>query len=277
MSFNNLPQREEYLKKKRNKRLIRYTIILVVIFFILGLSSFISYRQKLRISKVELSGGILLTSNEIERESLDFLGGSYFWLYPKNNYFWYPKIHLENDLRDIFKRIDTIKISPKNFHTLSIVITEKKPFAIWCDNLPNNSVTEQCYFLDQNSTIFAESPYFSGDAYFKYYGEISSSSPIGSQYIASSTEFSEISRFIDFTRSISLHPIYLVSKGGGEYSLVLRGGGEIYFDTKESLSKVMENLVALLKSKVFVASSTPDLPIQYIDMRYGNKLFYKLK
>ncbi len=71
--------------------------------------------------------------------------------------------------------------------------------------------------------------------------------------------------------------MYLVAKEGDEFSLVVSGGGEIYFDIKESLSKVADNLEALLRTPELATSTSRDLPVEYIDMRFGNKLFYKLK
>jgi len=276
---------EEYLKKKRNKKLWRWSIVLFLIILIIGITSYLSHRPEVRISKIELNGGILVTQVDVESKSLIYMYGSYLWLFPRNNAFWYPHDALEQYLVETFKRIDTIKIHRKGLQTLVVDIKERKPFAIWC-NSPKVSTTtptmedgsEDCYFIDQNSTIFAKAPNFSGDAYFKYYGLISvtDDSPIGKEYIASITEFNEISDFVSKTKELSIRPLYLLAKDNGEFSLVLSGGGEIYFDMKESLSNIGQNLEALLKTSVF-ASTTGDLPVEYIDLRYGNKLFYKLK
>ncbi|MCX6702208.1 MAG: hypothetical protein NTX96_03390 [Candidatus Zambryskibacteria bacterium] len=277
---------EEYLRKKRKKKLWKLGITFFLIILIIGIASYISHRQEIRVSKIELNGGILVTQADIESKALEYMYGSHLWLFPKNNAFWYPHSALEEYLKETFKRIDTININLKGFQTLIINITERKPFAIWC-NSPSISTTtpvienksEDCYFIDQNSTVFAKAPTFSGDAYFKYYGLIFSSEnelPIGKEYIASTTEFNEISDFVLKAKELLIRPIYLIAKDNGEFSLVLSGGGEIYFDMKESLSIVGQNLEALLRIPIF-ASSTGNLPIEYIDLRYGNKLFYKLK
>jgi cell division septal protein FtsQ len=277
MVLNNLSKREEYFRKKRKRKLIEWGIVLALIFVIIGIASFISHRPALRIGSVELSGGMLLTSNEIQYESLKFMNGSYFWLFPKNSSLLYPKNALALDLENKFKRIDTIKVRLKNMTTLSVEITERKPFAIWCKTKVPDSGEESCYFMDQNSTIFATAPQFSGDAYFKYYGLLGSANPIGQEYMASTTQFSSISEFVSGIKSLSLLPSYIVAKGGDEFSLVLLNGSMIYFDTKEPLAKVVNNLSSLLNTEDFAHMNRSDLSVEYIDMRYGNKLFYKLK
>ena len=275
----------EYLRKRRNKKLWKIGVALFLIILIIGLTSYLSHRSEVRISKVELNGGILVTQADLESRTLEYMYGSHFWLFPRNNALWYPHAGLEKYLKETFKRIDTIDISRKGLQTLVIDIKERKPFALWC-NSPSVSTTtpitendaEDCYFLDQNSTIFAKAPTFSGDAYFKYYGILSESevSPIGKEYMASTTEFTAISNFVSSIKEFSIRPLYLIAKSDDEFSLVVSGKGEIYFNLKESLSITSQNLKALLRTPTF-ASTTGDLPVEYIDLRYGNKLFYKLK
>jgi len=130
--------------------------------------------------------------------------------------------------------------------------------------------------MDQNGTVFAKAPQFSGDAYLKYYGKIHVDDPVGVEYMGSQ-DFVQISEFVRSLDMLSLHPQYLVAQDNNEYALVVGRGTKIYFDTHDSLSKTVDNLDVLLKSPVFATSSRDALPIDYLDLRFGNKLFYKLK
>ncbi len=263
--------RPEFQRKRRNKLLLRLGLFFFTFVFLVGLVSYAAHRPSIRISNVELVGGVLVTQSDVAEKSQVFLSGSYFWLLPKNNGLWYPRGGLEKYLADELKRIDTIHIERKSFNTIIVQITERKPEALWCDKL---SEEEKCYFLDQNSAIFAEAPNFSGDAYFKYYGLVSTATPIGQYYIASTTEFAEVRNFVENTKQLSLKPQYIIGKDAGEFSLIIGGGGQIYFDTKELLSKAASNLEALLKTS---ALSQNISHLDYIDLRFGNKLYYKLK
>lgn len=305
MAISNLPQREEYLRKKRKLKRIKYGVFCFILVLFVGLISYVSHLSKVRITEVSLNGGLLVTEKEVMEESLLFMKGSYFWLFPKNNSFLYQKEDLEKNLIEKFKRIETIKVSLEGLNKIVVDITERKPVAIWCserkevevETIPvvTSSSTEsdliltdtevqvkkdntdpKCYFIDLYSTIFAESPNFSGDAYFKYYGLVDGENPIGQKYIASSTQFTEINTFIEATKKLGIKPLYLKGKGQDEFSLVLYGGGEIYFDVKKSLSLAYDNLETLLKSPE-LTFHVGYLPVEYVDLRYGNKLFYKLK
>lgn len=283
---------EEFLRRKRNKKFWKIGIVFFILILLIIGASYGSHRKEIRVSKVILNGGILVTEPEVESKTLTFLYGSYFWLFPKGTIFWYPHDSLERYLKETFKRIDLIDIRRDGLTTLVIDIKERKPFALWCTNEVVSDLAtstdettsdlkneEKCYFMDQNSTIFAKAPNFSGDAYFKYYGLLELSpdeSPIGKEYLASTTQFASIYNFVTKTKELSIKPQFIVAKNTDEFSLTLSGGGEIYFDMKQPLSIVGQNLEALLRTPVF-ASSTGNLPVEYIDLRYGNKLFYKLK
>lgn len=268
--------REEYLRKKRKKRLIKWGVALCIFFSIAGALSYISYRPSLRISQVEFSGGVLLTFEDIETETLSYLEGAYFWVAPRNNAFLYPKKSLRAHLQETFRRIDTIEVELKNPKTLSVSISERKPYAMWCKELPE-SEDRTCYFMDRNSTIFAEAPQFSGDAYMKYYGPLGGETVIGTEYMASTTQFLELSEFVERIKNMSLRPQYVVAKEEGEFLLRIRGGGDIYFNNKEPFLKAGDNLEELLRTPALAKNSSGTLPIEYIDLRFGNKLFYKLK
>ena len=284
MGINNLPQREELLRRRRKAKRIRIAIIFGVIFFIVGIISYVSHLPKVRISEVVLSGGLLVTEKEIKDESLLFMQGKYFWLFPKNNSFLYNKNELKIHLKEKFKRIDAIDIKLEGLNTIQVSITERKPVAIWCRDIVGTSTTtevvsgfkESCYFIDSFSTVFAQAPSFSGDAYFKFYGLLKDEDPIGKKYIASSTGFASINNFIESVKSLKIKPISLIGKEEDEFSLLLQGGGEIYFDTRKSLDITFDNLKILLESPELKIKQG-QLPVEYVDLRYGNKLFYKLK
>ncbi len=299
MSVNASFRRQEYVRRKRTERYIRIGLLFFVFLSIIALISFVSHRTFLRITHVELSGGVLVTQADVEAETLSYISGSYLWLFPKNNALLYPRNGLQTDLRNHFKRIADIAIHFKNFRTLSVVVTERKPMALWCDTIPtftspflhnldpistttsSKTSEEKCYFLDDQGTVFAEAPLFSGDAYFKYFGDLATTTtsvtPIGGAYVASSSEFTSLSLFVSSARDLSLRPQYLVAEKDGQFTLVISGGGKIYFDMTEPIEKTIKNMNALLHNPPLIPSVAHDLPVDYIDLRYGNKLFYKLK
>jgi hypothetical protein len=270
-----LSSREEYLKKKRKARLLKLALALFLSTAIFAGLVFLSRLQKFRIAEFDVSGNVLVSANDVSIAAQNFLSGNYFWFFPKNNDLLYSRHGLEKTLSEKFRRIAGVSVHLKNFRTLSIAITERSLNALWCDGEPNSVLPENCWFMDDNGLIFAPAPQFSGDAYFKYYGLVSATtSPIGQPYLASTTEFQSLTEFVKRADDFSLQPIYLQDAGQGQFIVGLSGGGQIYIDANQSLSKEGDNLEALLG--IFSASTTP-LDFDYIDLRFGDKLYYKMK
>lgn len=275
MLSKNLPHRDEYIKKRRKQKIIKYSAFFGFFLVIIGVASFISHRPQLRIQNITMTGEVLLVEEEVVLKAKQFLSGKYFFLFPKNNIFWYKRGELKVFLKDFFKRIDTIDVNLEGGNNLSIDITERKPSALWCfDRLLEDNL-EDCYFMDVNGTIFSQAPTFSGNAYLKYYGLIDDS-PIGKEYLTS-VDFKTITAFIENVETNSVHPLYFKAKTKDNFSLVLFGGTEIYFDNQVPLDTLAENFKALLKTPELKPAKDGSIPAEYIDLRFGNKLFYKLR
>ncbi len=282
-----LTQQKEHRRKKRNKWLLKWGLALFLLLVIFGSLVFISRQPQFLIKTVELSGQTLVNSDEVVSASQNFLSGHYLGLFPRNNIIIYPKNSLQKFLKEKFKRIDTIQIKLIDFKKLEIIITEKKQQSLWCDGSPDGlpapvasgtpeTLSEKCYFLDDNGFIFSEAPNFSGDAYFKYYGNVSADAPIGQIYLSSSKTFQEMSDFVERVEQTTVTPVSVSAGDGGDFTMWLVGGGKIYFNYSESLSKTADNLKALLQT-ILSSNPTAISKIDYIDLRFGDKLYYKMK
>lgn len=268
-------RREEYLRRKRKILYIKMGLFLFVLALLFVGLVYLSRIDRFRISNVEFSGGLLVSGEKVKEETLNFLNGNYFFFFPRNNVFLYPHDSLQDFLKDKFKRIDTISISTDNQKTVRINITERGMYALWCEDVSSGDPSEKCYFMDDNGVIFSKAPSFSGDAYFKFYGSISTSTdPIGNTYLASTTKFLDISRFVERVKGTDINPVGLLVKDDGEYDLLLSHDGKVYFDDLQSFDKTADNLETLLKT---IGTTTNLSGIDYIDLRFGNKVFYKLK
>ena len=285
MSQLSIHQKEHKIKR-RNRLLLRVGLVFLAILIIFFTLVFVSRLQKFRITEVDLSGQTLVSPDDVVSATNSFISGYYLGLFPRNDAFIYPKSELENFLKENFKRINTIQIKLVGFKKMEIVITERQQQALWCDGsgVPSgnasttaSSDSEKCYFLDDNGMIFSEAPNFSGDAYFKYYGGVSSSSPvIGQTYMASSSLFAEIGSFVQTVEGTSIEPVSVLVTPDGQFTLNLSSGGKIYFIQSQSFADSASNLKTLLQN-LSSSSSTSVLNIDYIDLRFGNKLYYKMK
>jgi hypothetical protein len=75
---------------------------------------------------------------------------------------------------------------------------------------------------------------------------------------------------------MNIEPISVLAEDNGDFTMYLSTGGKIYFDQSQPFYQTETNLKALLQT-FSSSSSTLIADIDYIDLRFGNKLYYKMK
>ena len=219
------------------------------------------------ISTISFKGLNVLTESELKPLVETQLAGSYAFLVPRSSSFFYPKRSIEHSLLVEQKRINEVKASREDFTHIQVSVLEREPAGIWC--MREN---DSCYLLDENGYIFAESPSFTGDVYFKYHGIIEGN-PIGTNFLPPD-EFHTLVFFVAKMKELSLAPISL-SLIDDEYAITLKEGGKVIFVRGDSLDRVLENLETALKAPSFKDRSLKDL--EYIDLRFPNRVVHKWK
>ncbi len=264
---------------RRKRRLIILQIIgfFLLPFIIAGLIIFLFHIERFRIENVYVEGDAALSPNEISAKVKELISGDYLHLFPKDNVLLYPRSQLVSTLSSDFKGLASVAISLKDLQTLAIIITERIPHALWCGEKAAESAPTSCYFLDEDGYIFSKAPHFSGNVFFRYYGALASPEPIGTQFIDPSRfktlEFlmSSLSRERFTAVAVALKPL-------GIYEAYLEEVGRLIFNDKQNFADVVPNLKTLTESDAFKAKlSESSSNIDYIDLEYGNKIFYKFK
>ena len=135
-----------------------------------------------------------------------------------------------------------------------------------------------CYFMDENGYIFDLAPYFSGEVYFKFYGV----PDVGSYF--SKQNFQQLISFKDTLIDFGLKPIMLYITNDGNVEIFLFSGNpstigpEIILKTESNFQNVAENLETALTTEPLQSDfKNKYSTLQYIDLRFGNKVYYKFK
>jgi len=271
----NSPRLQE-LKKHRRKSLQNKIILFFVGILVLLVGfGFLSRISKLNIKTISISGNIVVDTEDIEIAVRNNMSGHYLWLYPKTNVFFYPKNKIKENLEQEFKRLKDISLNVTNIETLEISVAEREGVYIWCGVAIPNPTDEQCSFLDKDGYIFDESPYFSGEVYFKFYGEI---------FQEYNPKFSELVMLKKNLESMGLKPVGLFVDRDGNARMLLSlentqgKNPEIIFKVDADLEKLAENLQAALDTDPLKTDIKKKYSaLEYIDLRYGNKVYYRFK
>jgi len=287
----NSPRVEE-LKRKRY-RILRNKILFFVFLFLVILIGlvFLSKWEKININNVRISGNKVVETGDIEQIVQSNISGRYLWLFPKTNFLIYPQKKIERELKNKFKRIKDIFVNDKNIKTLEILVSEYEGKYLWCgtevpeallmESSISNASGQKCYFMDENGYIFDEAPYFSGQVFFRFYGKIAfnTENPSGSFFLPNN--FEKIISFKKMLEEMSLKPLAFLKDDTGDMDIFLSPSTtsqKIIFKLDSDFEKLAENLQAVLTTEPFQSDfKNRYTSLLYIDLRFGNKVYYKFQ
>lgn len=263
------------LKTRRKKLLLyKFTLFIVIILLSLGALGWLMRFDEVTIQNIVIKGYSTVGRDLLNTLTETHLTGSYFFLFPKNSIFIYPKHVIEASVLESFKRIKKVSVSFTDFQSIVVEVEERQPDSLWCDNATDiqNGVGE-CYFLDDRGVIFAKAPSFSGNIFFRYYGVVEGH-PIGNRFL-SPDEFSTLRLFVLSLYKLNISPIFLSVIDKDDMVLYMEGGNKILFGRTQNLSDIFSNLESILASDEFKDAGFSE--IEYLDVRFGNKAYYKYK
>jgi len=277
------------LKKRRRKAVLNKILLsllgLVVLFF---LFSYLSRLKNLNIAEIQVIGNEIMDTGEIQATVEGEVAGKFLWLFPKGNILIYPQDSIKKTLLDKFKRIKKIDLSIEDNKTLIINVTERVAKYTWCGTeipgvgIPQGSPTpesptEKCFFLDEDGYIFDEAPYFSGEVYFKFFGQ-----PVSVHNYFPQQNFNQLVSFIDMLVEMKLKPVSLYITLNKDAEIFLSKGNtaktepKIIFKLDADLENIGSNLKTALNTEPLKSDMNKRYSmLEYIDLRFGNKVYNK--
>lgn len=228
-----------------------------------------------RITRVTVSGSNVVPAASIEDAVQHELQGKYMFIFPKNSIFLYSRKHVEDAVLGLYPTLKTVGVNAKNFHTLAIVVTERTPKALWCGT-DKSSAANPCLFLDENGLAYAYAPEYSGTAYATYFGGLEPSNALPKQFLGSD-KFRSLSALVEtFKQHVAPDALSYVSVDpDGDVSLQFAPGYSILFSLHDDGGNIYNHFTVAQKAASFADHPLADF--DYIDLRFGDKVYYKLK
>jgi hypothetical protein len=271
------------LKKRRRKVVINKILLsllgLVIVFFLL---TYLSCLKNLNITEIQVTGNEIVDTEEVQTATREETAGKYLWLFPKTNILIYPQNSIKDKLQNKFGRIKNVDLSIENNKTLIINITERVAKYTWCGDTPvvgrpTSESSPQCFFLDEEGYIFDAAPYFSGEVYFKFFGR-----PTPEDNFFFKQNFEQLASFKDALVKLGLKPtsLYVASDGDVEINLLSGSSAitppKVIFKLDADMQNIKENLEAALNTEPLKSDMKKKYStLEYIDLRFGNKVYNK--
>lgn len=253
----------------RKRRMIIKMILFFLIFIIViaGAIGFF-HISRLRIQKISIkSYSEKIDKDELSKYASDYLNKKYLGIFPLANFFLFPKNEVKQNILKDFPHIKEIVIDKDFPDTINLEIKEREPEAILC--YENN-----CSFLDEDSFIFQKAPFFSGSTIVKFRDERNGSSRLSlGEKLLDSNQFKNLMKFKNLLKSEKIEAKEIILKDENIYNIVTSDNWRIIINNENEIEDTFVNLKTIIESKIKDKLKN----LEYIDLRLGNKVFYKLR
>ncbi len=270
-----------------SRRLRRKKIIIKVIFLLLAVLIFSGaviaffYIPKFRVKEIYVNDENISLKEQIESEIREFISGRFFGIIPCDNIFIFPKEKILAAImgKDLsLKKIDIDLDFPQKIFVAS---EKRKPEALWCLT-PSVSASsseqvlqssgDSCAFVDEEGFIFQPAPFFSGSIFLKFFDERKEPSETGKEMLPA-LEFKKLTLLDSLLSGKNINITKINLKEGGIYEVYTKEGWYILINDKNNPDDLSANLGIILDT--IIRDKRPNL--EYIDLRFGKKVFYKFK
>ncbi|MEK7480209.1 MAG: hypothetical protein AAB665_02880 [Patescibacteria group bacterium] len=264
-------------RRRKVRALIFFGSLLLIAGIVYGVSV-VSYLPRFSIQTVEVNGAKEISASSIRSfVEAELYDGSRPIL-SRNNIFLYPRATIEQAVVDNFPRIRTVSVSRPSLlaQTVTVVVEEREPYARWCEG-------GECYLIDDGGFIFSQASTSAETLRTSYIftGPTGTSTPsIGERLLPG--RLAGVLALLDRlgqagwnAESVSVEneqdfEIRLSTMSGSEKT----GGFAVRASFGNDGEATVKNLELVLSSDALRGRESE---LEYVDLRFGNRVYYKLK
>lgn len=254
---------------------IGYAVILF--FFIFTISAWLSYRESLRISHIEIVGVHAVDPEKVSSIVLDELKSKLLFKIDRDNALLYPKNEIIRNIYLLNGRVKSVDAEMSSRKNLVISVNEYAPELLACPNMSTSTPESAmvCYFADDEGYIFAPAPVYSGyffPMFVTHDVSLNDQNTIGT-HILPPAEFSAIQNFLEALRNAGFTPKQIDYLGEHDYEIITERPWVIRWSSTVPPSDSINNLRLVLRA--IEGDKAGATTLQIIDLRFGNKVFYR--
>ena len=243
---------------------------------------------QLQIRKIETVGLQVLTEAAINERVAVLLDGNYFLIVPKRSVLFIRTGTITQILQESFPRLESVTVSRKFPDTLIVSVVERELWGIFCSSgvepsgqisaaledtdLPHQEVG--CAYIDKTGFAFERAPSSSGSLIKKI--KIDEADLALASYAVEPDIMSDILRLSGRVEDRTKSPVVtyeLFSKIPREVRMTVAEGFTLYLNRDGDIVNTLRVLKLVLEEEIKDRRSE----LEYIDARFGNKVFYKFR
>lgn len=265
---------ESKLRSRRRRRRALAGALSVVVLLILGGGlTWLAQAPFLQAGEVLVSGNKTLASSTVAAVVKTQMRGQYLGFFPKQNIFLYPGEEMEKKLLAEYPQIKEVEVRAETFTSLRVIVVEREPRALWCGT--SSAAPEPCLFVDEEGVVYALAPQFSEEVYARYFGPTEGEGL--PRTFLPATDFDSLFALAGaLAQKEPEEKISFVSVDGERDARVqFSSGFTVIFSLDDNGGDLYERYSLARGAEPFAGK--PLSAFEYLDLRFGDRVYYKQK
>lgn len=234
-----------------------------------------SYTEPLTIRTIEIEGASELSPELVRTYVESVLEDGSYHLVARDNIFTYPRGVIERAVASYFPRIRSVQVSRDSLlaQAVTVTIVEREPYATWCAEVQMDD--RECYFFDDTGFIFADTALsrVSPRTHYVFTGGVEDTdAPIGGH--VGGTHIERYIALLSRLESEGYGPLGVRVVDERDFEIPLESGYLLKASHGADPNKLVHDLELVLSSEALAGKSAE---IEYVDLRFGNRVYYKLR
>lgn len=275
--------REREKKMRNRKRFLGCLILLAIVggfFSLLNLNFF-------RLTTFNLLGQTSQDLVVIKQTINQELNGRYLLVVPKNSVFFFSKTNLALLLKQKFPGLQSVEIDSPNLNTLAISLADRDSKVLWCNVSVKGKI---CFYLNDEGLVYQVAPNFSDSIIMEFTSD-SLVKKLNTRVI-NPRDLAQAKFFLNFLKTVlvgwpspetdfKLSSIKALPLQDFEATIVSAtnpdNSWKLFFNTGASADKLITNFHSLIKDPTLTKDWATAKTLDYLDLRFDNKIFYKFR
>lgn len=277
--------RSPRLIRRRRRALRRRRIALAILCAaFIGGALYLMTRPEFLITEVAVSGESPIPREEAAALVRQELAGAYLFAFPKASVFFYPRRSIEGKLLERFPELASVAISLQNLGAVSVALFPRRAVAKWCAGAGAGAGAEagapRCVLIDATGFAFKDAD-DKAPARFPRVHDRTGTAPsadVKGRAVLSGERLAAFLSLLAGLQKLGFATARLDLLSGGELAAYPESGGKILLREDGDFADELARLDALLSEQgLLPRGRDAGLRVEYLDLRYGNKIYFKPK
>lgn len=244
------------LKSSNKKHKIWYRVISIILFILL--STFLywfTYGALWKINNIEIIGAKHTDIEVLKTDIYNISEKKKLLIIPNNHILFLSSKKVIAHILETYPSVENVEIKKTKDRDVIITIKDRMPMGVWCD--------ENCFFFDDEGILFKKSFNYTGAVFTKWGTSASTTLKFYDKVLC--LDICIDKTFVNF---LSQNKVKEVSIDVDDLRMLTEYG--FYIKALNNASTTMRNMA------LFSKEYEGDLKVlQYVDVRFGDKIFYK--